>query len=134
MAFSPDGRRIEGPSGDVGEVRVWDVASGRRRLTLGGQAANVTASFSPDGRYIATADGAQQTVWDAQTGRRVADLPAAGWATMLPGDRVIVSGGMEAVTTIRRCDGCGTWPQLVRRIEARHLRGLTPAEQARYLH
>jgi WD40 repeat protein len=94
MAFSPDGRRLEGTSSAVGQVRVWDVAGGRWRFTLGGQAANVTASFSPDGRYVVTADGAQQTVWDARTGRRLVDLGAAEWATMLPGDRAIVSAGL----------------------------------------
>jgi WD40 repeat protein len=134
MAFSPDGRRLAGTSSGLGQVGVWDVASGRRRFTLGGQAANVTASFSPDSRYIVTADGAHQTVWDAQTGRRLVDLPAALWATMLPGDRAIVSAGFGGTPVIRGCAGCGTWPQLVQRVDARGLRELTPVERARYLH
>jgi hypothetical protein len=109
------------------------VATGRRQLTLGGQASSVTARFSPDGRYLITADGGQQTVWDARSGRRLVDMPPALWAVMLPGDREIVSGGFDGVSAIRRCDGCGTWAQLVRRIDARHLRELTAAERARYL-
>jgi WD40 repeat protein len=133
MAFSPDGRRLLGTISVRGQVGVWDVATGRQRFTVGGLASSVDAGFSPDGRYIVTADGGQAAVWDAQTGRRLVDLPAALRATMLPGDRAIVSTGLVGTPIIRRCDACGTWPQLVQRIEARHLRALTPAEQARYL-
>jgi WD40 repeat protein len=133
MAFSPDGRRLVGTISDRGQVATWDVATGRRQLTLGGQASSVTASFSPDGRYLVTADGGQETVWDARGGRRLVDMAPALWAVMLPGDREIVSGGFDGVTAIRRCDGCGTWVQLVQRIGARHLRELTAAERARYL-
>jgi hypothetical protein len=109
------------------------VGTGRRRFTLGGQASSLTASFSPDGRYVVTADGGQETVWDAANGQRVVDMPPALWAAMLPGERAIVSGGLDGVPVIRRCDGCGTWAELVQRIDARHLRELTPAERAKYL-
>jgi hypothetical protein len=40
---------------------------------------------------------------------------------------------LQGPSVIRRCDGCGTWSQLRRRIEARHLPALTQAERTRYL-
>jgi hypothetical protein len=52
---------------------------------------------------------------------------------MLSGDRAVVTGELDGAPVIRRCDGCGTWAQLVQRIDARHLRELTPAERAKYL-
>ncbi len=84
MAFSRDGRALA-TSMRGGEVAVWDLAAGKVRLRLKGNAGQVGgAAFSPDGRRIATA---AQTVsppagvvklWDAETGAELLTMRTAG--------------------------------------------------------
>lgn len=76
--FSPDGRRIVTGSD---ELRVWDVATGKRLLTCGGPRSRfsdhlvLSAEFSPDGsRLLSVAEKYPASVWEASTGRLVADL------------------------------------------------------------
>ncbi|WP_435011978.1 WD40 repeat domain-containing serine/threonine protein kinase (plasmid) [Tundrisphaera lichenicola] len=91
VAFAPDGRtlssvggpdpgasatgRLASVSGD-GEVRVWDVATGRAILAILGHGNFVRGvAFLPDGSRIATG-GMDRTVklWDATTGEEVLNL------------------------------------------------------------
>ncbi len=74
-------RRISGIA--ESQVLVFDVATGRERVSLSNQGQVVDATFSPDGARIATlvAEGAQGgpgevVLWDAQTGRELLRLPA----------------------------------------------------------
>src|SRR5262249_17526517 len=80
LVFSADGQGMasscvsygwEGQS-EVGEVKVWNVATSKEILTLGGPArdAQGVVAFSPDGRRLATGakDGSVK-IWDATTGR-----------------------------------------------------------------
>jgi len=61
--FSPDGKTLVAPAGDVKTLRVWDVASGRSIATLGGfQSLEARFGdrrpfkpFSPDGKTLAYA-------------------------------------------------------------------------------
>jgi len=67
VAYSPDGRRLATGNGD-GSVKIWDAATSRELLTLGGQrhgAGHVI--FSPDGSRLASAGGDTGTVrvWDS---------------------------------------------------------------------
>jgi WD40 repeat protein len=87
VMFSPDGRRVVSGAGggflspsrpqsaafDVGELAVWDAATGRETLTLHGLAGGVqSVAFSPDGARIAFGDcAAAVSVRDAATGREV---------------------------------------------------------------
>src|SRR6516225_5051702 len=58
VAISPDGRtlavgdgRVDKEKGHLGEIRLWDLATGKRTATLVGHNNNVTAvAFSPDGK------------------------------------------------------------------------------------
>jgi hypothetical protein len=75
LAFSPDSKTLaaaalEGKHSK--EVRLWDVASGRKLATLSGVNSHSVA-FSPDGRSIATGKiSGEVEIWD------VADLLASG--------------------------------------------------------
>jgi WD40 repeat protein len=75
--FSPDGRQVLIASED-GTARVWDAAAGTvvRKLPSkpeprGGIA---WATFSADGRLVATAQEKKVVVWNARTGKRIAEM------------------------------------------------------------
>jgi WD40 repeat protein/serine/threonine protein kinase/Flp pilus assembly protein TadD len=69
-AFSPDSQRLVTTSLD-GTAKVWQVATGTELRTLPVQAApavrevSTSATFSPDGKLVATAGGKGIEVWDA---------------------------------------------------------------------
>ncbi|HEY7309887.1 MAG TPA: serine/threonine-protein kinase [Gemmataceae bacterium] len=63
LAFSPDGRRLATASGipnlpdQPGEVRIWDLVTGRETLILDGHKARISSlAFSPDGRRLVSSD------------------------------------------------------------------------------
>ena len=87
VVFSPDGRTLvtgmttgTGDSADTspfsGETFLWNVATGKRTLTLAGVGA-AGETFSPDGTMLAAPGGAGQRslyFWNATTGKQAADL------------------------------------------------------------
>lgn len=95
MAFSPDGKSLAtvgtilDAKGDSpypglsirtivgGEVRLWDVTTGKERLTFRGHTGSCITciSFSPTGNLIATGDRDNRvTVWDATSGNELVTL------------------------------------------------------------
>ena len=79
------------------DVGLWQVATGRecRRLGLGGRAFG--ASFSADGRLLATAHADGARVWDLKVGRPRAFLPAGECRSVLfhpDGHSLVLSGWM----------------------------------------
>jgi WD40 repeat protein len=59
LAFSPDGRWLVSGSTSrerIGELKLWDPASGRLHRTIPGDIANAVA-FTPDGRWLWYAEG-----------------------------------------------------------------------------
>jgi serine/threonine protein kinase/WD40 repeat protein len=89
MAFSPDGKWLAAPaksgSQAVGEVLVWDLATGEPRARLKGHAITVDGlAFSPDGRRIVSAaqpvnqPSGEIKLWDAATGAELLALKAGG--------------------------------------------------------
>jgi WD40 repeat protein len=83
--FSPDGQRIAFVQGGLsGSVQVWDVARGKKLLTVGEAEGMIIAlAFSPDGRRLAAGsrrwmrDPKQQLVvklWDAERGQALREF------------------------------------------------------------
>jgi WD40 repeat protein/serine/threonine protein kinase len=92
VAYSPDGRRLasaagvpwraadQDPAKIPGELRIWDVVTGRELARLPGHTGAVWAvAYSPDGRQLASggADG-KVCLWEASTLQRQAELLAPG--------------------------------------------------------
>lgn len=76
-AFTPDGRFVL--HGNKGEVRPWDVRTGKEAGAFEGLEQYLSAAFSPDGRFLLTADlqlgdESPLRVWDVAGRKEVARL------------------------------------------------------------
>jgi WD40 repeat protein len=71
LVLSPDGKTLASVSNADKTVRLWDVATRKKRATLRRQAGDVTClAFSPDGTTVATPAPASATIklWEVDTG------------------------------------------------------------------
>lgn len=69
ILFSPDGKSILSLVNDY-EIRMWDIATGKRIPFTGNTGYLTNASFSPDGKTLATVDyPGGIRIWDIMTGK-----------------------------------------------------------------
>jgi WD40 repeat protein/tRNA A-37 threonylcarbamoyl transferase component Bud32 len=115
LAFSPDGTSLASaggildPSGTTpvsGELRVWDLATGKERLALRGHTDTILGvAFSPDGQRLGSA-GRDGTVrlWDAALGQQTLTLTGhTGPATSLvfsPDGRWLAAGSLDGTARV----------------------------------
>jgi WD40 repeat protein len=96
VEYSRDGARVLTSGRQDHTAHVWNVETGALELTLAGHVDNIMqGSFSPDGRFIATAAlDHVANVWDARTGELLRSIPGGDYsATFSPrGDELLTTG------------------------------------------
>jgi WD40 repeat protein len=106
-AISPDSRWVAGVLSGSRTIPVWDAASGVevQAITLPGGSDVTAASFSPDGRRLATCGfDAKIRIWDTETSQELLTLTGhRGWiweVWFTPDGRRIVSGSSDGTIRI----------------------------------
>jgi WD40 repeat protein len=89
VAFSPDGRVFAAPG--VGGVVLYETASGRPRLRLGGHTQDVTSlAFTPDGKtLVSVSQDSTVLIWDVtglRTGGKLSGSTEDLWAALADAD------------------------------------------------
>ena len=111
VALAPDGKTLAAQYGKS-DIKLWDVTSGREKLTLKGRERTVwSLAFSPDGQTLASgSEGPGDLIlWDISSGKAMKTIESGqnglrslGFA---PDGRTLASGGGTAPSS------CGTWPR-----------------------
>jgi squalene-hopene/tetraprenyl-beta-curcumene cyclase len=150
LAFSPDGKTLVSAGGGQlrgrgaaarGELKLWEVATGKLLKTMAVENGIVFgATFSPDGKLLATASGSgtaepvvrgEVRLWNAATGELIRRLPShhrgAYGVTFSPDGKLIASGGIATIVEGKGVEGEIKLWDLVTGKELHTLRGHTGA-------
>jgi WD40 repeat protein len=106
VAISPDGKTIASVADDM-VCRLWNITDGKLLHELRGHHERTphhfpsmlfVCTFSPDGRFVATADKVGHiVVWDTASGKQTQTLEAPGMYTWDPVQRKHSIGGIRAL-------------------------------------
>jgi WD40 repeat protein len=106
VAASPDGKIIASVADDM-VCRLWDTTSGKLLRELRGHEEKTpthfpsmlfVCTFSPDGRFLATADKVGRiVVWEPASGKQAKTLDASGMYTWDPVQRKHSIGGVRSL-------------------------------------
>ena len=100
-AFSPNDKRVVVLSTD-GTMRVWDATKWTPVFVLRSNGRSLDAAYSPNGKMIATTNGASIRLWNAATGAAIAVLRGH---TDIVRSVVFSPDGLRLVTGSRDKDG-----------------------------
>lgn len=81
LAFSPDDKHVVSGGGNIrlGEIKVWDLTTGKQQNLKGHAGVVESVSFSSDGKRIASGSLDQTIkVWEMVTGQEILSLDAKG--------------------------------------------------------
>lgn len=122
LVFSPDGKTLA-IAGDNSAIALWDVASGKRKKTIGGgnepaksrysdnilgfeekaSSSVLFVSFSPDGKTLASGGSDGMTIWSADTGKKIKSLRHIGTiraSAFSPNGKMVAFGGDDSTVNI----------------------------------
>ncbi len=118
VAFSPDGKTLVTGGGQdapealpqVGEVVVWNAATGKKKKVIRQQWGVRRAAFSPDGNFVATADfGGKTRLVDPRSGKLKAMLSGqysqVNAVAVSPDGKLIAGGSFDGSVTLWDRDG-----------------------------
>ncbi len=126
LAFSPDGKTLASASGildgktdrwKAGEVKLWEVATGRERDILQEHESLITAlAFTPDGKKLVTVGEDRSIVlWDVETGqdstRSLVHLGSITALAVSPDSKLLATAGADRTVklwSLPSGDGRGT--------------------------
>lgn len=109
LAFSPDGRMLASAQWVYGEVKVWDVETGKQLLTLSHDYSVYAVVFSPDGELLATGGrGPSWTgevrLWNVLTGQQISVFKGhtreVHTLAFSPDGRLLASGADDATVKL----------------------------------
>lgn len=105
IVFSPDSNTLA--VGNIsGQLKLWDVASGKVKQTLEGQAIQTHAiAFSPDGKFLAGGGwGSTVKLWELQTGTLKHELAGHDndilTVAFSPDGKMLASGSLDATVKL----------------------------------